>query len=201
MNERVWEVGHHWYTGDHFDGLRLVSEELKKPNICTEFCAESGADSDFNIIAEKYGIEICENINNYCIAVCDWNIMLDEHGGPHHNRFRPGTTAIEAGSGYDIDSAGSSSPIMFDNESGKMTLTPIYYYVGQFSKYIKRGAKRVAVTKFSREIFACAFINPAGERVAVVINTSDAPSYPVIRINGECTEIKLSPHSIATILI
>lgn len=194
VNERVWAVGHHWYTGDHFDGLRLVEEQLHKPNICTEFCA--GMRSGFDGLAERYGIEICENLNNYCIGICDWNILLDEFGGPYHNRFRPGTSAINVD--YTEGKAGCYSPIML--EKGKLDINSVYYYVGHFSKYIKRGAVRVATTKYAKHIYACAFVNPDGERVAVIINISDKADRIAFRYKGECTGIELPAHSIATVL-
>ena len=38
VNSRVWAVGHHWYSGDHFEGLRLVHEQLGKTLISSEIC-------------------------------------------------------------------------------------------------------------------------------------------------------------------
>lgn len=198
VNERVWAVGHHWYTGDHFEGLRLVEEQLHKSNICTEFCASFGMIDDMNILAENYGKEICENINNYCIGICDWNVLLDEHGGPYHNRTKEGTSAISLD--YKDGKAGCYSAIMFDSETRKMNITPIYYYIGHFSKYIKRGARRIASTKYTKDIYVCAFINPDGERAAVIMNTSDKTENAALRINGICTRLTLPAHSISTVL-
>ena len=70
-----------------------------------------------------------------------------------------------------------------------------------FSKYIKRGARRLAVTKYLKKIFASAFENPDGSRVAVVVNTNDILEKVAIRYMGKSTLINLGPHSIATILI
>lgn len=198
-NDRVWAVGHHWYTGDHFEALRLVEEQLHKPNVCTEFCSSFGMDKDINVLAEKYGREICENINNYCIGICDWNVFLDECGGPYHNRDREGTTAIALN--YTEADAGCYSPIMVNSKEKKFELTPVYYYVGHFSKYVKRGAYCVATTKYVKELYTCAFINPDGERVAIVMNTADTGNTVVLRYHGECTEVTLEPHSIITALI
>ena len=198
VNKRVWAVGHHWYTGDHFEALSLVERQLKKPNICTEFCASIKMTPDLVSLAERYAIEICENINNYCIGICDWNLLLDSKGGPYHHRFRPGTSAVNLD--YKENDAGCYAPIMFDENKKSFELTPVYYYIGHFSKYIKRGAKRIATTKYSKEIYACAFLNPDGEKVACIINVSDMEKTAVLRINGECTEIKLEPHSIVTVI-
>lgn len=194
VSERVWAVGHHWYSGGHFDGLRLVKEQFDKPNICTEFCA--GMKSDLKMLGERYGIEICENLNNYCIGICDWNILLDRAGGPSHNRPGSGNT----GARNETDAQpGCYAPIMLDADN-KMNITPVYYYMGHFSKYIKRGAVRIASTKYSRFIYVCAFINPDGEKAAVIMNTADEDDRIAFRYDWKCTEIELPAHSIATVL-
>ena len=198
VQKRVWAVGHHWYSGDHYEALSLVTRELGKPNICTEFCASMRMTSDLLSLAERYAREICENMNNFCSGICDWNLMLDSNGGPYHHRFRPGTDAIN----YDYTEmgAGCYSPIMFNEKKKTFECTPVYYYIGHFSKYIKRGAKRIATTKYTSDLFATAFINPDGERVAVIMNPSDEGKDAVIRNNGECNKITLKPHSIVTVL-
>lgn len=198
VNERVWAVGHHWYSGDHFEGLSLVEENLKKPNICTEFCASFGMIKDVKKLAERYGREICENINNYCIGICDWNLFMDEFGGPYHNRGKAGTSALKLD--YTNGGAGCYSPIMFNSETKKLNMTPVYYYVGHFSKYVKRGAVRVATTKFSKDIYTCAFVNPDGEKVVFLMNTLDEEVSVNLRYNGECTAIMLPAHSASTAL-
>jgi glucosylceramidase len=45
--------------------------------------------------------------------------------------------------------------------------------MGHFSKYVQRGAKRVATTKHNRNLYTCGFVNPDGSRICVVINTID----------------------------
>ena len=199
VNKRVWAVGHHWYSGDHFEALKLVEENLHKPNICTEFCASIKMTKSINALAERYGREICENINNYCIGICDWNLVLNSYGGPFHNRFKPGTDAVDIE--YDVHDGGCYSPIMFDENTGKFELTPIYYYMGHFSKFINRGAVRVATTKYTSELYICAFENPDGTKVAVIMNTSDSKTDAVLRLHGECTSVTLEPHSIATVIM
>ncbi len=193
VNERVWAVSHHWYSGDHFEGLRLVYEQLKKNVICGEFCGPITA--DVNVLAENYGIEMCENLNNYETASCDWNLLLDQDGGPYHDR-----NYNEEESGREDKSLGCYAPIIYDTESKKLVVTPIYYYIGHFSKFVKRGAKRIATTKYCRDLYACAFVNPDGEKVCIVINSADRVWHANLRYNDTCTEILMKPHSIITLL-
>ena len=193
VNKRVWAVAHHWYSGDHFDSLRLVYEQLGKPLVCGEFCGP--ITEDVNALAERYGIEICENFNNFEIALCDWNLLLDQNGGPYHNR-----NAKTDGDLFENKDDGCYAPILYDTEKEELVVTPIYYYMGHFSKYVQRGAKRVATTKHSRYLYSCGFVNPDGSKVCVIINTADKRISANLRYNDGCTRIIMKPHSIITLV-
>ncbi len=199
VNEKVWAVGHHWYSGDHFDGLRIVYEQLKKPLISSENCGsikEKVQDGGLNL-AERYGKEIAENFNNYDIAYCDWNLMLNQNGGPYHNRTA--TTNAIPGVVFDDVEGGCFAPILYDADKNSIELTPVYYYIGHFSKFVKKGAKRIAYSKYTDDLTVGAFKNPDGEIVVVVMNTSDIQLPAIIRNNDTCTKVDIEAHSIATI--
>ena len=76
-------------------------------------------------------------------------------GGPFHNRSEKSTAC--AGVVLEDKSAGCHAPVLYDTENKSVIYTPIYYYIGHFSKYICRGAKRVATTKYTKNIQAIAF--------------------------------------------
>lgn len=197
VRERVWAVGHHWYTGDHFDGLRLVHEVLDKPLISTEFCGT--IDCDRIEMAERYAKEITGDFNNFGIGVCDWNLILSQNGGPYHNRNEK--TVSIPGVVHDDVEGGCLAPILYDNEKKELIVTPVYYYMGHFSKFVKRGAKRLAVSKYDERLFVTAFENPDGERVMIITNTADIELPAVIRNNDVCTNIRMAPHSIMTVIM
>ena len=197
VNDRVWAVGHHWYSGNHFEGLRLVHEKFKKVLISTENC---GSINDDPIdLAERYGKELCGDFENFLSGFCDWNLLLSEKGGPFHNRSQK-TTAC-AGIVFEDKSCGCYSPVLFNSERKELIFTPIYYYIGHFSKYVKRGAKRIATTKYSDKIHAVAFKNPDESIILIVMNTSNIEMPVVIRNRGVCTNIIMSPRSIMTAIL
>ncbi len=198
VKDRTMAVGHHWYSGNHFDGLRLVYEELDKPTICTEFCKTISNDDGGISFAEDYAREISGNLNNYNIAICDWNLMLDEIGGPFHNRTKQ--SEVIEGASFDITLGGCYAPILYNTKTGRMDMTPVYYYIGHFSKFIKRGAHRIGCTKHSEKLSVSAFLNPDGERVVVVLNPTDESIPAIIRNNDICTELCAKPHSIMTLI-
>jgi O-glycosyl hydrolase len=60
------------------------------------------------------------NFNNYCGAFIDWNLLLDETGGPNH-----------VGNFCD-------APIMADTKNDIVEIHSSYYCIGHFSKYLKK---------------------------------------------------------------
>ena len=192
LRERIWGVGHHWYSGEHFEGLKLVYEVLGKQVVCSEFCC--GIYTDPLKCAELYAKEICEDLNNYSTAICDWNLILSEIGGPFHNRsYRANSAAMDPDDGC-------AAPILYNAAKDEVTITPCYYYIGHFSKYVKRGARRIATTKYTADLHVSAFENPDGEKVLVAMNDTDRDREIVVRHNDVCTRTILGAHSIATIL-
>ena len=165
---------------------------MKKPTILTEFCC--GINLSPLKIAERYAVEISESLNNHTVAICDWNLILNSYGGPYHNRNRR-----ENAPAFDVDH-GCAVPILYDEKTDTVNITPCYYYIGHFSKFIKKGAVRIATTKYDKSLFATAFKNPDGEKVLVLLNIANEDKLAVIRNNDVCTKITLSAHSISTII-
>ena len=100
---------------------------------------------------------------------------------------------------FEDKSSGCYAPILFDTEKKELVFTPIYYYIGHFSKYVRPGSKRIATTKYSEHIHVIAFKNPDNGIVLVMMNTADSTLPAVVRHNDVCTSMKLEPHSITTV--
>ena len=197
VEERVWGVGHHWYSGDHYEGMRLVYEQFGKVIISTETCGV--INTDMLQLAERYGKEICGDFGNFTAAFCDWNLLLSDQGGPFHNRSAKSTAC--AGVVLEDKSCGCYAPVLFDTQSKELIYTAIYYYIGHFSKYIQQGAKRIATTKYCEQLYTIAFKNPDGGIVLVIMNASDKALPAVIRHEDVCTKITMEAHSIVTVLL
>ncbi len=198
VNQRVWAVGHHWYSGNHFEALRLVHEQLGKVLISSEICCVITEDPIKS--AEEYGIELCEDFNNFTSMFCDWNMLLDENGGPYHNRNR--APKVDAsGRIFENKAIGCYAPVLYNTQTKELEYTPIYHYIGHFSKYIQRGAVRVATTNHDCRLHSTAFQNPDSSLVLVVVNTTDEEMPAIIRHDGINTQAKMEPHSIITVLL
>lgn len=197
VKNRVWGVAYHWYSGDHFEGLRLVHEKYGKQLVSTEICGSIRENPLY--LAERYGEELFGDFSNFTTAFCDWNLMLSEKGGPFHNRSSS-TTSV-AGIIFEDKSRGCHAPIIYNTESKELIYTPIYYYIGHFSKFVERGAKRIATTKYNKNIKTIAFKNPDGKLVVIAMNLSEREMPAVIRHNDVCTKTIMEPHSIMTAFI
>ena len=83
----VWGAGFHWYVGDHFDNPRQVHDAWPdKQLLFTE-----GTPSNFDAATlgdwkwgEIYATSILNDVNNWANGWTDWNVLLDERGGPNH---------------------------------------------------------------------------------------------------------------------
>jgi glucosylceramidase len=187
----VWGIGFHWYetwTGSamQFDNVKLVHEAFPDKNlIFTEGCVEKFTLSRVSdwVLGEKYGYSMLNDFNCGTVAWTDWNVLLDEKGGPNH----VGNFCF--------------APIHADTKTGKLMYTNSYYYIGHFSKFIQTGAKRIAASSNRDKLQTTAFVNPDGKVVAIVLNTSDKKIPYKLCIAGRAADVVSLPHSIMTIVL
>ncbi|MGI4865200.1 MAG: glycoside hydrolase family 30 protein [Janthinobacterium lividum] len=187
----VWGIGYHWYetwtgSGMLFDNVRRVHEAYPNTNLMlTEACIENFKFEQVNDwrLGEKYGHSMVNDFNTGTVGWTDWNILLDETGGPNH----VGNFCF--------------APIIADTRTGKLIYTNAYYYIGHFSKFIRPGAKRVAVTTNRNWLQATAFQNPGGQVAVVVMNSGDKPQEFQLWVKGQAASTTSAPHSIMTLLL
>lgn len=187
----VWGIGFHWYetwigSGMEFNNVKLVNDAFPdKKLLFTEGCVEK-----FNIegvsnwkLGERYGYSMVNDFNCGTVAWTDWNVLLDETGGPNHvENF-------------------CFAPIHADTQTGKLIYTNSYYYIGQFSKFIKKGAKRIACLSNRDKLQTTSFINPDGQVAAIILNTSDEKLNYKLCIEGKAADLVSLPHSIMTVVL
>lgn len=187
----VWGIGFHWYetwtkSDMQFYNLRNVKEAFPdKELIFTEGCKEKfDIDSVYNwSLGERYGYSMINDFNAGTAAWTDWNILLDETGGPNHVKNL------------------CFAPIHADTKNKKLIYTNAYYYLGHFSKFIQPGAKRI-ITSSSRDVLqSTGFINPDGKVVVVVMNTARQDLPYQLWLKGYAAKTTSKAHSISTFII
>ena len=187
----IWGVAFHWYSGDHFDNLRMTHELYPDlPLIATENNSAGVRGGDVAACwdaIEKYAKETIVNFNNFMAANVDWNLIVDlKTGGPFHNTNAGGS---------------SSAPVFVDADKKEFILGPLYYTNGHFSKFIKRDAVRIGSSTYSDAVKVAAFTNPNGEIIIVVLNTTDRDATPKIRLDNCTAELILPAKSLQTLII
>jgi glucosylceramidase len=195
LNDKVaaqylWGIGFHWYEpwsgGDPmYNNLKLVYEAFPNKNLLfTEGCKEA---FDINKVydwklGEKYGTNMINDFNNGSAGFTDWNVLLDENGGPNH----VGNFCF--------------APIHANTKTGEIIYTNEYYYIGHFSKFIKPGAKRIISSASRSLLITTAFKNPDGSVAVIIMNQSNEKLNYFLWINGRAAEIPALPHSISTLV-
>jgi glucosylceramidase len=187
----IWGIGFHWYEDwsggtPMYDNLKRVHETYPDKNIFfTEGCAESFDSTRYKawVLGEEYGRSMINDFNNGMVGFTDWNILLDETGGPNHVKNF------------------CFAPVHADSRTGELIFTNAYYYIGHFSKFIKPGAKRIISSPSRSQLLTVAFKNPDNSVALIVMNQGNTKTPFFIWINGQATQTTALPHSINTYVI
>ena len=187
----AWGMGFHWYEDwsggtQMFDNVRLVHETYPDKNLMfTEGCPESFNSSKYNNwgLGEEYGRSMINDFNNGTVGWTDWNVLLDETGGPNHvQNF-------------------CFAPVHANTKTGQLIYTNSYYYIGHFSKFVRPGAKRIISAASRSQLLTTAFINEDGKVAVIVMNQSNLKITYNLCIGPDAAEVKILPHSIQTLVL
>lgn len=179
-------IAFHYYTGDHFENISLTHNTFPGKLLihtegCTGFSKFNPNDEIKN--AEIYAHEILGDFNAGANAYIDWNLVLDNNGGPNHKlNF-------------------CNSPIMLNKDSSDYIKNLSYYYIGHFSKFIKVGAQRIAYSKYTSDIEITAFKNLDNSLVVILLNGNNFNKEYNLILNNIVMHDNLDSHAIVTYFI
>ena len=205
----------HWYesTYDYFpDALQYAHK--KAPNkylIQTEACVDSeiphwnddawywkkeATDWGWDWASEKdkhlhpkyapvnrYATDIIGCLNNWVDGWVDWNMVLDKQGGP--NWFKNWCIA----------------PVIVDPEKDEVYLTPLYYTMAHFSKFMRPGAVKIGCTINHKDLVTTAVKNPDGTIAIVIFNPTSEKHNLEIKLNNKTKIISIDGNALQTIII
>ncbi|MDD2797767.1 MAG: glycoside hydrolase family 30 protein [Bacteroidales bacterium] len=186
----AWGVGFHWYenwSGGEmmFNNVKAVAESYPtKKLFFTEGCVEKFDTARYQYWpnAERYGVSMINDFNNGIVGWTDWNILLDENGGPNH----VGNFCF--------------SPIHADTKNGELIYTPSYYYIGHFSKFVQPNAKRVSAVPSRSSIMCTSFINKDGKAATIVLNKGNESIHYKLFVGNKQAEITIPAHAMQTLV-
>ncbi|XP_028985112.1 lysosomal acid glucosylceramidase isoform X2 [Betta splendens] len=105
--------------------------------------------------AEQYAHDIIDDLNHYVVGWTDWNLVLDQTGGPNWVKNF-------------VD-----SPVIVDAERDVFYKQPTFYSMAHFSKFLLEGSQRVGVSPSrATGLQYSAFIRPDGSVVLIILNRS-----------------------------
>ena len=181
----VWGAGFHWYVQDQFDQVQQLHDAWPDKHLLfTEGCQEGGPHTGQWALAERYATSIIKDLNRWTVGWIDWNLLLDEHGGPNHvGNF-------------------CSAPVLADGGRAALHFQSSFAAIGHFARCMQPGAQRVLCAA-TREALECtAAVNPDGSLAVVVLNRSHAAQAFTLRVGtragARTTAVQLPAHALAS---
>ncbi|MDD4970183.1 MAG: glycoside hydrolase family 30 protein [Paludibacter sp.] len=187
----IWGTGFHWYEDwksgfQQFENVQKVNEAFPDKNLMfTEGCIGKFKYNKINDWkhGEHYGESMIHDFNNGTVGWTDWNILLDEKGGPNHvNNF-------------------CFAPVHYNTKTGELIYNSEFYYIGHFSKFVKPGAKRISASSSRSYLLTTAFQNTDGKIAVIVMNEHEKKEAFSVWIDGKSIETNLPGRSISTFVI
>jgi glucosylceramidase len=190
VSKYAWGIGFHWYETwnggtPKFESVAKVHEAFPNKNLLfTEGCIEKFDASKYQFWgnAERYGLNMINDFNNGTVGWTDWNILLDQNGGPNH----VGNFCF--------------APIHADTNSGQLIYTPMYYYIGHFSKFIRPDAKRINETVSNKSLLSTSFKNTDGKIATIIMNQENKSVVYNLTINSQKYTITIPAHAMQTLV-
>ena len=131
----------------------------------------------------RYARDIIGCLNNWVDGWVDWNMVLDRQGGP--NWAKNWCTA----------------PVIVDPDKDEVYLTPLYYTLSHFSKYIRPGAKRIGFEQSRDDIMVTAAQNPDGSFIVILFNEGEQAQSIKLLLGEQAREFNINPQAIQTIVL
>ena len=158
----------HWYSGEHYEAPALVHRGFPKLKLMfSEGCCEYIPSGDVRELpqGQKYAHDMICCLNAGMDAWFDWNLYLDEKGGPNH--------------------VGNycSAPIMLDGHGG-YEKRAAYSYIRQITENIRPGAVRIGFSRYTDRLDVTAFRNPDRRIVCVILNRGETERKVNLRMQG-----------------
>ena len=173
----------HWYSGDHFEALDMIRAcwpemKLALSESCIEF-SKYASDAEYDN-ALRLAHELIGDLNHGMNAIYDWNLLLDAQGGPNH-----------VGNFCD-------APYLYDKATDTLTPRAVLGSLRHLAHFIRPGAMRIGVTRYTDQLDATAFRNPDGSIALVLLNKVEQPLPVHLRLDDQLTAFTLPPRSLTS---
>jgi glucosylceramidase len=131
----------------------------------------------------RYARDIIGGLNSWLSGWVDWNMVLDQRGGPNHAK------------NWCI------APVLVNTERKEVYYTPLYYVMCHFSKFIRPGAVRIGVDSGTEALRVTACRNPDGGVAVVILNEREQP-VPYELVSGDqSVRVNIPAQALQTVLL
>ncbi len=185
-DDMIQGIAFHWYSGDHFEALRMVHEKFPDKKLilseaCIEYSKFSKEDGQKN--AKKYAHDLIGDLNNGMTSFYDWNLILDEKGGPNH--------------------VGNycEAPFLYDTIHHTLERKSTAAYLWHFSHFIRKDAVRIGLSRYTDALEAVAFKNSDGTIVVILLNKKKDVATVNLRLAHQFVLLSVEPEAIVSIEI
>ena len=176
----------HWYSGDHFEALDLCRQmypgkRLMVSESCIEFSKFDRGDETgaaLSLLHEAMG-----DLNHGASAFIDWNLLLDEQGGPNY----VGNWCL--------------AQFLYDTGARRLLRQPLQSYMERLAQVVVPGAVRLATTRFSDAVDATAWRHPNGTVALALLERTGRSQDVVVRMDGREATVELAPFELATMTV
>ena len=177
----VWGLGLHWYVSNDFAAsARVLAKYPDKPILFTEGCWEGGKDLGVWSHGEKYVQQMLGDFRHGVSGFIDWNIVLDQRGGPNH-----------VGNFCD-------APVIVDTNTKEIRYSAAFCYLGHFSRHVPPGSHRIASSGGPEGLESIAFARPDGKVAVIVMNPTAAPRTFTLDAGAGAVACAIPAHGIQT---
>lgn len=198
VQKYVSGLAFHWYNSGRvsYNVLNECYEKVKDHiqfMLSTEACIEPQGAKPVDLGSwergERYAIDIIEVLRRHSVGWVDWNLALDEKGGPNWVRNF-------------VD-----SPIIISDDKSKFYKQPMYYVLAHFSRFFRPGSVRIDTEPHSggqaseQVLSVIALKKDTGHVVVNVLNKSTQTKTIVINILGLSKRVEIAGKSINTVVI
>jgi O-glycosyl hydrolase len=188
-------LGYHGYFGNGAPIVAQLHRQVPRmPLWMTEVCClhdpkandpgpTTYSDGDF------WGNQILDDLEAGASAWIDWNMILDQDGGPW-------LISLEH---EDAEVNPQSAMVHINTETHEVVYTPLYYYLSHFSRFIRPGAVRIGtIVQSGQPVRADSFRNRDGSMVTDLINSGEATT-TTVRWRARSFQVTLPAQSITTL--
>jgi glucosylceramidase len=131
----------------------------------------------------RYVNDIIGGINSWFVGWIDWNIVLDDKGGPNHAKNW------------------AAAPVLVKPETGEVYYTPLFYVMNHFSKYIRPGAYRIGVKTINKDLMVTACLNPDKTIALEIFNPTQQTVQFKIKLFKKTVQTSIPGNALQTVLI